>query len=387
MGGVPPAPNAIFGSWKARGSDRRQHQDAQHRHHHAGHRSGEEQLESRRRRPGPDGSRQRGVRRRGALERLADAGPLLPPAGPRARRRPEQGGRRLGRGLRAVLRGRQLRIRGAARRDRAAPAASPSARRGPPPASRAASARPPARRARCARTAAACRTRSERGDHLSVRVMTTSYGSSSPCSACSFGSFFPPLPSSLRAMPMNSGLPASPSSANCSSSPAPRLLTTFFAVLVAEHDDVDAGGRVDGAHDQSGFRRRDREPVAIFAAAEVAAHAAASPRGASRPPASRWVQAPSRAGADPTARSACRGPARSPSAACRRSRPRARRGMPRSARSPSAAAIRPSPARARRSSRCAGPAASNSSSTRSTPGIPSRRACRARGPLPAGTRK
>ena len=163
MGGRPLAPNAIFGSWKARRSHGRQHQESGGRHHHARRGSGEEQLEPRGRRSGAGGADERGLRRRGALERLADAGPLVPPAGARPRRRSEQGGRRFGRGLRPVLRRAAAADRTAARRRARAERAAASARRRSPSVAPAASRRAPARRGRCARTAAASRPTGERG--------------------------------------------------------------------------------------------------------------------------------------------------------------------------------------------------------------------------------
>ena len=50
---------------------------------------------------------------------------------------------------------------------------------------------------------------------------------------------------------------------------------------------------------QAGLRRREREPVPVVGAAQIAAHATRRRAAASRPPASRWARAPSRAAGGP----------------------------------------------------------------------------------------
>ena len=115
MGGKPYSPSAVFGSWKAAVRTVDTTVSPADRQHRARRGSGQEQLEPRdRQRPGPHRPRQRGLRRRGALGRLAHARSLVPLPGHGSRRRSEQGGRRLGRGLPGLLHRRRLR----GRRDR-----------------------------------------------------------------------------------------------------------------------------------------------------------------------------------------------------------------------------------------------------------------------------
>ena len=93
MGGRPSAPERDLRQLEGRRSHGGHDQESRGHDHHARRRSREEQLEPRGRRSGSGRTGERGLWRGGPMERHADAGAFVPVAGPRPRRRSEQGGR------------------------------------------------------------------------------------------------------------------------------------------------------------------------------------------------------------------------------------------------------------------------------------------------------
>ena len=215
--------------------------------------------------------------------------------------------------------------------------------------------------------------------YLSVTLMTSSYGSSSPCSAWSFAVLLAVELARDADEQRLARLAVQRELLVVARAPS---VDDLLRVLVAEHDDVDAGGRVDRAHDQARLRRRDGEPVAVLAAAEVTAHA----------PARRQRRRAAGQSLGSSSQSGCGGPQRTVSVYG--SSALAVGGVPsiQTSRTATYASVGPiavgcshSPRPCPRASLLATrrPCASNSSSTRSTPGMPSSRACSDRGPLPA----